>query len=450
MTGQQQYEESIRQLEQLYHGPIMPAAQVELRRIRYLLNRLGNPQDAFRSVHVAGSSGKGSTTSMIGSILQNAGFRTGYFRSPHLYEYTERISIDGADIDRSDWVRHFERVWPVVVAMRDGTLRDYDLERPSFFEVLFAMMSLHFAESGVQWAAVETGLGGRLDATNSLRPDVAVVTNISLEHTRVLGDTIAAIAGEKAAIIKPGAHAVTAAQDSEALTVIEARARDVGVPLLRVGTEIGVQIVREDLQGQDLLLRANEAVKEPLNVHLPLPGAFQAQNAATAFGAATALRARGVALPDETVRAGLHTVTVPCRLEIVATTPTIIFDGAHHPAAIDELVTSLERMVPDRRVVAVFAAMSDKDVRRMARRLSKIAQTVVLTRAPGTERAASPAALAESFTETGVRTVLEDDPSRAWDLARAETGPDDVLLVTGSMYIVGFLRHVVTEAPVAP
>lgn len=446
MTGGRPYEDSIRQLEDLYHGPIMPAAQAGLRRIRYLLHRLGDPQTTFRSVHVAGSSGKGSTTSMIGSILQAAGFRTGYFRSPHLYEYTERIDIDGLDIDRDDWADHFERVWPIVEDMRAGTSPDYDLGRPSFFEVLFALMALHFAGSGVEWAAVETGMGGRLDATNSLDSDVAVVTNISLEHTHILGKTVAAIAAEKAAIIKFGAHAVTAARDPEALAVIEARAAEVGAPLLRVGTDIQVRIAREDLQGQDLRISGVAS----LDIHLPLPGTFQAWNAATALAATVALRERGVNIPDTAIRAGLSNVSVPCRLEIVSKAPLVIFDGAHHPAAIDELVTSLERVIPNQRVVVLFAAMADKDVRRMARRLAGIADTVVLTRAPGTERAKPPAELAEDFGGADIEVMVEDDVQRAWERSQAMANPDDVLLVTGSMYLVGFLRHALAAAPVSP
>lgn len=446
MNGGGLYKESIRQLEDLYHGPIMPAAQAGLRRIRYLLHRLGDPQTRFRSVHVAGSSGKGSTTSMIGSILQAAGFRTGYFRSPHLYEYTERVSVDGLDIDRGDWVDHFDQVWPVVEDMRSGTSPDYDLGRPSFFEVLFALMAQHFAGSGVEWAAVEAGMGGRLDATNSLDSDVAVVTNISLEHTHVLGKTIAAIAAEKAAIIKPGSYAVTAAQDPEALTVIEARAREVGAPLLRVGTEIRAQITREDLEGQDLHICGVSS----LDIHLPLPGVFQAWNAATAIAAAVALRERGVTFPDNAIRTGLSSVSAPCRLDIVSKEPLVIFDGAHHPAAIDELITSLERIIPNQRVVALFAAMADKDVRRMALRLASIAEAVVLTRAPGTERARPPAELANDFADVDIEVMVEDDVVRAWERARALAGPDDALLVTGSMYLVGFLRHILARAPVTP
>ncbi len=445
MTVDRQYAESIRRLEVLYHGPIVPAAQAGLRRVRYLLHRLGDPQATFRSVHVAGSSGKGSTTSMIGCILQSAGFRTGYFRSPHLHEYTERVNVNGLDINREDWVVHLERVWPIVEDMRAGTAPDYNLGRPSFFEVLFALMALHFAESNVEWAAVETGLGGRLDATNSLVSDVAVVTNISLEHTRVLGTTVGAIASEKAAIIKRGAHAVTAAQDPEALAVIEARALEVGAPLLRVGEDIRVGIEREDLHG--LNVRLSGAVA--LDVRVGLPGSFQARNAAAAVGAVIALRERGVVIPDAAIHDGLFDVSAPCRLEVVSTEPLVIFDGAHHPAAIDELVTSLRHVAPGRRIVVLFAAMADKNVRQMADRLAEIADTAVLTRAPGSERAKNSADLADDFSELGIEVIVEEDALRAWQRARELTGPNDSLLVTGSMYLVGFLRHELA-APVSP
>ena len=167
------FDQTIELLDGLYHRPILPAREVGLERAAHFLRQLGDPHLAFRSVHVAGSTGKGSTTSMIASMLQASGFRTGCFRSPHLYEYTERIAVDGQDIGRDAWVRCFERLWPAVQAMESGGESEYRLGRPSWFEVMFALMSLYFQDMEVEWAAVETGLGGRLDATNLLRSDVA-------------------------------------------------------------------------------------------------------------------------------------------------------------------------------------------------------------------------------------------------------------------------------------
>ena len=254
MSGASAFQETIDQLDLLHQQPVVPASVAGLRRIEFLLERLGNPHRSFHAVHITGSSGKGSTTAMVGSMLQVAGFRTGYFRSPHLFSYTERIAVDNLDIAPDAWVSYFDQLWPVVEDMRQGRLPACDLGRPSHGEVLFALMALHFQSSGVEWAAVEVGLGGRLDATNALSADVAVITNVSLEHTHILGDTTEAIAAEKAAIIKSGSTAVTAADDPGALMVIEERARQLRIPLIRVDHEVHVQVLATSDVGQVLRL----------------------------------------------------------------------------------------------------------------------------------------------------------------------------------------------------
>ncbi|MGH2441560.1 MAG: bifunctional folylpolyglutamate synthase/dihydrofolate synthase, partial [Chloroflexota bacterium] len=240
------YEDTIAALDGLYHLPFQPSGIVGLRRAFAMLAELGNPHLAFRSVHVAGSSGKGSTSAMIASILRHAGYRTGFFQSPHLLDYTERISLGGMEISRDEWTCCFDLVWPVVQAMMEGRVGEPELGRPTLFEVLFAMAAIHFRDKGAEWAVLEAGLGGRLDATNTVQADVAVVTNVSLEHTRVLGSTVREIAVEKAAIIKSGVHAVTAAT-GEALEVIEGRAASVQAPLLVVPRDVSAHIVDESL-----------------------------------------------------------------------------------------------------------------------------------------------------------------------------------------------------------
>lgn len=445
-TSDRRYRETIERFEGLYRGSILPATRVGLRRAEYLLDHLGNPQRAFRSVHVAGSTGKGSTTSMIGSVLQAAGFKTGIFRSPHLFEYTERISVNGRDIDRDSWVRLAEQVWPLVEAMRDGRAGSYDLGRPSFSEVLFSLMALHFAETGVEWASIETGLGGRLDATNVVSSDVAVITNISLEHTRILGDSIAAIAAEKAAIIKSGSHAVTASESPDALRVIEARATNVGAPLRRVGREIEVEIIEERIDGQNLDLHGDAAVQ----VSLPLAGRFQARNAAAAFGAIEALGARGVRIPEGAIVSGMADVRIPGRLEIASYQPLVLLDGGHNPAAIRELMLSMDRLFPGRRLVVLFAAMADKDIRSMAIEIAMRADQVVLTPPPGTDRAASVELLEEAFAGLPVTTTPELDSDLAYQRALGLLGIEDILLVTGSLYLVGYLRHVLLGSLASP
>jgi len=439
------FDDSIRALEDLYRQPLVPAAQAGLRRAAVLLDRLGNPHRCFRSIHVTGSTGKGSTTSMIGSIFQQAGLRTGYFRSPHLESYRERIAVNGADITPDEWVRHFSRVWPVVDAMRSGTLEDYQLGRPALFEVLFALMSLHFADNGVEWAAVEAGLGGRLDATNLLHSDVAVITNVSLEHTQVLGDTIAAIAAEKAAIIKPGGQAVTAAADPVALEVIETRASDLGVPLLKIGHDIRVRVARDSLVSQDLTFIC---CGRSLDVQLSVGGDFQATNAATAFAACRALRHAGIEFDDDTIKRGLQAAVLPGRFEIISHRPLIILDGAHNPAAARALGSTMERLLPNLHRTVVFAAMADKDVVGIARELGPVADRVIVTTVPDAHRAASIEMLLGAFGPYVKRLGAEEAPERALNRALREVEASSALIVTGSMYLVGYARRILMGAAV--
>jgi dihydrofolate synthase/folylpolyglutamate synthase len=434
------FRSSVAYLDDLYRTAHLPAAQVGLTRAATLLRGLGDPHRTFRSVHVAGSTGKGSTTSMIGAVLQCAGYRTGIFRSPHLESYTERITVDGRDITEAEWAGTFNQVRPVVDAMRENRMPGYDLGRPTLFEVLFAMACLYFAERGVEWAAVETGLGGRLDATNLLQSDVAAVTNISLEHTHILGATVEAIAREKAAIIKQGANAVTAAE-GRALDVIRQRAEEVGAPLLVVGEDIRVQ---HGASGGAVVLRYGS---DDLRVMLPLAGAHQALNAAVAFGAIESLRSRGVSLPVGTVREALETVRIPGRLERFEGTQDVILDGAHSPAAAEALAAAL-RDLPPARTVLVFAAMEDKDVDAMAAPLAPLVDRVVVTRVPGTGRTASLERLRGAFTRLGRQVLEAESASEALELARSLAPSGGRIVIAGSMYLVGALRPAFAGVPV--
>jgi len=440
------YEQSIAQLEELYHLPFVPAARAGLRRCRRLLDELGHPEQSFRTIHVTGSTGKGSTTSMIGSILEAAGFRTGYFRSPHLQSYTERVALNGEDISEQAWEASFNQVWPVVEAMRENRLPGYDLGRPSLFEVLFALMAVYLRDVHAEWAAVETGLGGRLDPTNVLQPDVAVVTNVSLEHTQILGSTVREIAIEKAAIIKPSSAAVTASTNPEALSVIEERARAVEAPLTIVGRDVSVDVRRHSITGQDLALRLGPSI---LEVALSLAGTFQATNAATAFAALKALPSGvpdgGPMVEDAAIVQGLGRARLPGRFELISRVPMVLVDGAHNPAGARELACSVRELVPDRRIVLLLAAMADKDLGGIAEHLGPLSESIVLTRAPGTERAASVDSLVRVFGGPSQQVAAEDDVDRALGLALERMGPQSLLLVTGSLYLVGYVRHRILE-----
>jgi len=445
MSTTSTFQETIDRLDLLHRQPVASARVAGLRRIEFLLERLGNPHRSFRAVHITGSSGKGSTTAMVGSILQTARFRTGYFRSPHLFSYAERIAVDDLDIAPDAWVSYFDQLWPIVEDMRQGRIAAYDLGRPSHGEVLFALMALHFQYSGVEWAAVEVGLGGRLDATNALNADVAVITNISLEHTHILGDTIEAIAVEKAAIIKPGSIAVTAADHPGALAVIEERAHQLRVPLINVDQDIHVQIADTSEAGQ--LLRLSYA-GEWIDARLSVAGTFQARNAATAFAVGQALRRLGVAISPNTAREGLERTRIPGRFEVLQREPTVIIDGAHNPAAALALRESLDLILRNRGVILLFAAMADKNIADMARQLGPRSRSVVVTRAPHAPRAAEPALLAEQFRPYADSVLVIEAPDTALAAARSLQQGDDVLVIAGSLYLVGWARNVWTSREV--
>jgi dihydrofolate synthase/folylpolyglutamate synthase len=434
------YQEAIDFLENLYRQPALPSSQAGLGRVQSLLAAVGDPHREFRSIHVAGSCGKGSTTTMIGAVLMEAGIDCGLFRSPHLESYTERISIGKRDISPEDWARHFNRLLPHISAMQNGEVPGYDLGRPTLFEIVFALACLYFAERGTEWVVAETGLGGRLDATNLLQPHVAVITNIYLEHTQILGNTLAAIAGEKAAIIKSGSSAVTGAS-GEALAVIESRARSVGAPLLRIGREIRVDRAG-DLDGPVRLSCGDAA----LEVIPGMRGSFQSQNAALALGASLALRESGLSIALETIKRGLEAASLPGRLEFIPDSPPVILDGAHNAAGAEALAGALRR-VNCRPGAVLFAAMDDKDVESMARAVAQDTDRVVVTTVPDTPRSASVSRLQRAFEGQGCEVEADPDPASALYRARVMAGGGP-LVVTGSLYLVGFVRSHLQGAPV--
>ncbi|HEX6510039.1 MAG TPA: Mur ligase family protein [Chloroflexota bacterium] len=446
MTEASTFQETIDWLDSLYHRPFLPAAEVGLRRASFLLERFGSPQRSFRSVHVAGTTGKGSTTTMIGSILQATGARTGYFRSPHLHSYRERIAVDGVDIDESSWVRCLDRIMPVAESMEAGEYSQYDLGRPTLFEALFAAAALHFRDQGVEWAAVETGMGGRLDATNTLVSDVAVITNVSLEHTRVLGNTVEAIAGEKAAIIKPESECVTAARDPAALGVITERASMQSAHLRVVGKDVRWRVQRRGHWGQALCLQEGA---RSLDVELGLAGDFQALNAATAFGTALALRDRRVRIDDAAIAAGLGSARVPGRFEIISDNPTVVLDGAHNPAGMHELCRSLDLFLPGRRIVLVVAAMSDKDINTMASEWKGSNGKVIVTRVPETDRAAPTTRIAAAFHPCSDDVRVIDDTRQALTAGLRLSEDGGVLVIAGSLYLVGWARQLLVPSEVS-
>jgi dihydrofolate synthase/folylpolyglutamate synthase len=399
------YSDSVQFLYAL--GNEIKTAKLGLGRIRAVLGALGNPQNAYRVIHVAGTNGKGSTCAMIDAGLRAAGVRTGLFISPHLIEPTERIQIDGQPVTKHQFCTAFETV--------RGAAESLELDQPpTYFETVTAMGFWLFRECGVKTAVVETGLGGRLDATNVVAPALTVITPIDFDHEAFLGNTIESIAAEKAGILKRGVPAVVARQRPEAQVVVEARAAELGIRIERAA----------DFEIRDLEIDARGSRFN--GVECPLPGEHQVENAVTAV---LALKELGVS-PQ-----GIAETRWPGRLEYVAPNPDILLDGAHNPAGARALARYLERFTPHRKRWMIYGAMRDKSVEEIAGILFPLADELILT-APVSSRALRPEALAEIAGRGRVEPRIKD----ALERVRAEAHPDDLVVITGSLFLVGEAR----------
>jgi len=420
----------------------MPRADLprafDLSRMRALLAALSDPQRGPTTVHVTGSKGKGSTCRMVDAILRAAGRGpVGLYVSPHLERMTERVSIDGEPISGEALARAAETLLPHLRA----TLRTPAF--PTFFEILTAAAHVAFRARGARSLVLEVGLGGRLDATTVCDPAVTAITSVELEHTQVLGATLELVAGEKAGILKPGVPCVTALPlDGPALRVVTERARELSVPLLRLGREVLVDEVDAGI-GPALALRVRgPGDAPPLRVALPVAGAHQAANAAVAVAIA-----RTLGLPDAAIRQGLAHVTLPGRMETVLLAPRVIVDGAHTPASAEAARRAVEACFPERSVTLVIGVLEEKDVRGILASLLPLATQVIVS-GVASPRAMPPSRLEALVRETFSRGVhAEDTAAEALALALELSGRDDVVLVTGSTYLAGAARAAARAYP---
>jgi dihydrofolate synthase/folylpolyglutamate synthase len=405
-----------------------------LDRVERLLAELGRPQDQVQAVHVAGTNGKGSTSAMIASILGAAGYKVGLYTSPHLCSYTERFLINGKEIASRELDKLLDGIRPVA----EEIARQPGMEHPTEFEILTAAAFLYFAGAKVDLAVLEVGLGGRLDATNVVSPLVAVFTHIALDHRAVLGDTLRAIAWEKAGIIKPGVPVVSSRQEPEAGAVIEAACRQQGSALNLVGRDIKVEEIRLAERGISCDLSGRNW--RYLDVRVPLLGRHQAENGATALGAVEVLRQHGFIITENDIRQGLARLRWPARMEIVSEKPMLLLDAAHNPDGVRVLRAAMEFHFPGRRVIMVFGALADKDVAAMAAQLAPLAEVVIVTR-PQSPRALEPEAAVSLFQDLVPKVLVEDEITAALARAREYSGPEDIILVCGSFYLVGSARE---------
>ncbi|WP_273651555.1 bifunctional folylpolyglutamate synthase/dihydrofolate synthase [Cellulomonas fimi] len=413
-----------------------------LDRVRAVCELLGDPQRAYRTIHLTGTNGKTSTSRMVERLLREHGLRTGRFTSPHLTRVTERIAIDGEPISDERFVEVWQDVAPYVHLV-DQRSAEKGEPRLSFFEVFTVMAFAAFADAPVDVAVVEVGLGGRWDSTNVVDGEVAVITPIAMDHERYLGDTLVEIASEKSGIVKDGATLVLAEQTEDVEGVVLAAAAEHGARVVREGVEIAVVDRQVAVGGQMLTLRGLGGVYS--EVFLPLHGAFQAHNALLALVAVEAFLTGGAALDGDVVGAAFADVTSPGRLEVVRSSPTVIVDGAHNPAGVEALVASLEEAFAFQRVVGVVGVMADKDPEGILSVLEPVLAEVVVTRAP-TARALDPQDLAEVaydvFGEDRVHVVerLDEAVDLAASLAESEVERGAAVLVTGSIVLVAEAR----------
>lgn len=431
---------SFEYLENLYRRPILPPARAGLERIHYLLKRLGNPERDFPSVHVTGTCGKGSTATMIGSVLDAAGYRTGLFRSPHLDSYRERIALGSKMITGDDWVECFEAVRSVADAMEAGEAADYSLGRVSLFEFVWAMAAWYFARSKADFAVVEVGVGGRLSATNVLEPEVAVLTNISLDHTELLGHSEVDIAAEKAAIIKSGGDASTAATQDDVLEIIRSRCEQVGAALWTVGREVRYNVRHHDLGGE--VVDIDTPRRSHTTLSIPLLGNHQVVNAATAVAATDQLAGRGVDIEPAAVSEGLAHARFPGRFEIASQEPLVVLDGARNAASAATLRATLDDLFPNKDVILLIGVLKDKDAGAIADRLAPRARAAVVTRPPWEGRVGDLSALTTTLSQSVAEVEYRPEVSKAFEAARCRCRPNDLLLVTGSLYLVAAIRHI--------
>jgi dihydrofolate synthase/folylpolyglutamate synthase len=406
----------------LKHSSELARANFNLDRMRALMNELGDPHLRYPIVHVAGTKGKGSVCALAASGLQAAGYRVGLYTSPHLIDYCERIRVDGQPITHGELVDLVELARPAVARIPELTT----------FEITTALGLRHFADKQVEAAVIEVGLGGRLDATNVVTPRVSVITSLSYDHMAVLGDTLDKIAAEKAGIIKPGVPVISAPQKDEALEVLKRIAGERKAHFTLVGRDITFRPLQHSLKGQTLRVVGPD---QALTVSIPLLGAHQVQNAATALAALWKLRAQGLEIPDMALRAGFGRVKWPARFQVVRREPPVILDSAHNQDSFARLRQALDDYFPRRPIYLVFGASEDKNIPGMFEEIRGKVKQLFITRADH-PRALPTAQIVEFAERAGLPYAVISAVDAAFDAAlEASTKDGSIVVSAGSIFV---------------
>jgi dihydrofolate synthase/folylpolyglutamate synthase len=424
------YKESIEYLLRFADYERLPRSGIvwDLKRIERLMTRLDNPHLDAKTVHITGTRGKGSTAAMIASILKNAGYKVGLYTSPHLLSYTERIQFDGKPIPEKEWAKLVEIIKPHVEA--ENAIGD--LGQLTTFEIFTAMAFLHFRRVKADWQVMEVGLGGRLDATNIVKPEVCVLTSISYEHMDVLGHTLTQIAREKSGIIKPGAEVVTAPQFPEALTEIERVCKEKGVRLIKVGRDVTWQKGSFNEGGQNFRVKG---MRGKYDLRIPLLGEHQMENASNAVAAIELLVGKGVKVTTQNIVEGLAKVDWPGRLQIMGRNPWVVVDGAQNAYSMKRLGEALKEYFTYRKATLILGFGADKDISGMAAEAVKTTGDIILAKSQH-PRAVKAADLAAEFQKHGVTPKTAENVKDAVKMALGAAGADDLICAAGSLFVV--------------
>ncbi len=400
----------------------------------HLLELMGNPQEGYGTIHVGGTNGKGSTSAMIASVLQAAGYKVGLYTSPHLEDFRERVKVNGEMISVEDVTRLLNDVQGLF-----NRMLEYPEPLPlRFFDIVTAVCFKYFQEQGVDYGVIEVGLGGRLDATNILDPLVSVITNIGFEHVNILGPTLEDIAYEKGGIIKPNSVLVTAEERDNVFNVFKEKADAIGTNIIRVTESTSSKKKSVSSGGQVFNLITGNARYDDLIV--PLFGDHQITNAATAVSTVEVLQGKGVAIAEEAVRDGLRDVYWPARLEVVGRNPLVVLDCAKDAEATEAVRKTIQSDFTYDRLVAVVSMSSDKNIEGMIENIAQVADHFIITKHSVGGRAAEPDVLIKEIKKSGTPFQVQVDGAKAFETAEYTAEEGDMILVIGSVYLAGDAR----------
>ncbi len=419
-------------------SPVVPRQKriYDLERVTALLQVMGNPHLSQPTIHIAGTKGKGSTAAMVDSILAAAGYRTGFYSSPHLHTFRERIRLDGKPVMESDFADLVSSVADSAAELERVT----ELGPVTLFEFLTAMAFQHYARCSVDFQTIEVGLGGRLDATNVVHPEACAITSISLDHMAILGDTVEEIAADKAGIIKTEVPLVVAPQRPGALKVLLDVAAEKQAPVTLVGRDVTWNRVSCGPEGQSADICGR---RDYYQVTTPMLGRHQLENVAVAIAVAEALEENGFRIGKPAIIEGLRTVRWPCRLEVLGRAPLVVCDGAHNVYSVETMLASLKEYFDFSRLLLVLGFSRDKTAAGMLEAISDLADGAVATRSRH-PRSMAPTALSELMRDSGVKQIGQADTvASALELAMNEAGERDLILATGSLFVAAEAREAV-------